>query len=95
MSERLELFAQIADEVGGTFRGQYRGRCFHEGIAVDFDDGQQLIDFVVEAGSEESLAPVFSHRVHQDSMGRGIVASWDRKAWTEEEWAAANTLVQS
>ena len=72
-------FAEAAQSLGMRYLGTYDGRGFHKGIAVGMDSTMDLADLIGEISAMDELAPLHGVKPdHSDSLGLGVLFSWNR-----------------
>ena len=72
-------FAEAAQSLGMQYLGTYDGRGFHKGIAVGMDNAMDLADLIGEISAMPELEPLHGLKPdHTDSLGRGVLFSWNR-----------------
>lgn len=78
--KQLEAIKEIAEEVGGTVRTNYSGRCMY---------GKQCFGVVARSAGDiiEAAASRGIKRASQDSMGLGAIVYWQHIAGASEEEA--------
>ena len=72
-------FAEAAQSLGMQYLGAYDGRGFHKGIAVGMDSTMDLADLIGEINATDELEPLHGIKPdHTDSLGLGVLFSWNR-----------------
>ena len=84
MKPTVEEFKQFVEEQGDLeikWYGEYRGRFYHEGIAITggLSDGGALVERMKNNG------PRLGRWSHQDNMGFNAVMSWDVSCFRSDE----------